>query len=289
MTQRFAPLVLSAITVCGAASQQVAAQADIVSRTFTTSDGVALHYLEVGTGPTIAFIPGWTMPASIWRPQLEHFRATHHVVALDPRGQGESEKASRGYHPTRRGRDVSEFLDHLGDDPAIVVGWSLGVQDVLVGASDSGTDRIRAAVLVDYALQFDPTTLASRFVALQLDRPRWTRAFVEGMYARPQSDDYIERITQDALAMPTNAAAILIANLMLVGPTDLGPALERVDRPVMYVSSSQAWARAAAEAVRTNWPDVRVEVVPQTGHALFVDDPPAFNAILEDFVGELPD
>ena len=40
---------------------------------FITSDGVKLHYLESGTGSTILFVPGWTMPAEIWQPQMEHF------------------------------------------------------------------------------------------------------------------------------------------------------------------------------------------------------------------------
>ena len=39
------------------------AAATVKSEFFTTSDGVKLHYLESGAGPTILFVPGWTMPA----------------------------------------------------------------------------------------------------------------------------------------------------------------------------------------------------------------------------------
>ena len=53
---------------------------------FVTSDGVRLHYLDAGSGPPLVFVPGWTMPAWIWEPQLSHFSASHRVVALDPRG-----------------------------------------------------------------------------------------------------------------------------------------------------------------------------------------------------------
>ena len=64
------------------------------SKYFQTSDGVTLHYLEAGSGPTIVFVPGWTMPAEIWEHQLRYFSDAFRVVALDPRGQGLSEKAS---------------------------------------------------------------------------------------------------------------------------------------------------------------------------------------------------
>lgn len=45
--------------------------ASVKDGSFITSDGVKLHYLESGTGPTILFVPGWTMPAEIWQPQID--------------------------------------------------------------------------------------------------------------------------------------------------------------------------------------------------------------------------
>ena len=52
---------------------------------FTTSDGVELRYVEAGSGRTLIFVPGWSMPAWIWQAQIDHFAATHRVVAVDPR------------------------------------------------------------------------------------------------------------------------------------------------------------------------------------------------------------
>ena len=73
-------------------------------RWLTTSDGVRLHYIEQGPGVfqpgfldaggrTIVLIPGWTMPAWIFQAQIADFARSWHVVALDPRGQGESDVA----------------------------------------------------------------------------------------------------------------------------------------------------------------------------------------------------
>lgn len=109
------------------------AQTRAESHRFAASDGAELHYLEAGTGPLIVFVPGWTMPADIWQPQIDHFAASYRVVAFDPRGQGRSEKVSYGYYAERRARDIGELLVHLGGEPAILVGWSLGVHAIMIG------------------------------------------------------------------------------------------------------------------------------------------------------------
>ncbi|HET9982756.1 MAG TPA: alpha/beta hydrolase [Longimicrobiales bacterium] len=137
-------------------------EASLRSGHFRTSDGVQLHYLEAGSGPTLVFVPAWTLPAWIWRPQLEHFSARYHVVALDPRGQGDSEKPTEGYTTARLGRDIHELLEHLGGGPAVLVGWSLGVNEVLGCVSQFGTGDIRALVLVDERLYLPRDSSFSR-------------------------------------------------------------------------------------------------------------------------------
>jgi microsomal epoxide hydrolase len=255
---------------------------------FTTSDGVELHYLEAGSGPILVFVPGWTMPAEVWEHQIRHFSSDYRVVALDPRGQGRSENPGHGYHPSRRGLDTGELIEHLGGEPVVLVGWSLAVQESLVYLHENGTDAVRAVVLVDYQIKMDGTRFTQRFISLQLEREEWTRQFISAIYRSPQSEEYFEAMTQAALATPTNVAAILIANLVLLGPTDLGPALDSVDRPVLYVGCSADWAVAAAEYVREGWPEAQVEVLDETGHTLFVDKPGEFNQVLEGFLATLP-
>src|SRR6185503_5658274 len=63
---------------------------------FTTSDGVRLRYIDEGAGETLLFVPGWLMPAEIWRPQIDYFARKYRVIALDPRSQGDSQIAESG-------------------------------------------------------------------------------------------------------------------------------------------------------------------------------------------------
>ena len=283
-------LLAALLTVaCIGATEPGWAQMQIKSGHFETSDGVQLHYLEAGSGPLLVFIPGWTMPAEIWDPQIRHFATTHHVVALDPRGHGRSEKPAHGYHPSRRGQDIGELLVHLGGTPAVVVGWSLGVQETLVYAQEHGTGNFRALVLVDWDIIDDePEYFTSRFISLQLEREDWTREFVKVIFRNPPSEEYLEGITQAALSVPTNAAAIMIGNLILMGPNDLSSVVDTLDRPALFVYSSLDWAVEAANEVRQHWPESRVEVIDETSHALFVDQPERFNQVLDEFIATLP-
>ena len=100
--RRFGRLITGLVLALGLAFIVRSAGAQDMSRAqsrfFVTSDGVRLHYLEAGPrrGHTIVFVPGWTMPAWIWQPQIARFLARYHVVAFDPRGQGDS-----GSRPSR--------------------------------------------------------------------------------------------------------------------------------------------------------------------------------------------
>src|SRR5260370_3080645 len=115
---------------------------------FKTSDGVKLHYLEAGSGPAIFFEPGWSMPAWIWDPQFKYFAEHFHVVALDPRSQGDSDKPTEGNSCERRAQDIKELLEHLKLDHVVLVGWSLGVPALLTYAAQFGGSRLRTYVPV---------------------------------------------------------------------------------------------------------------------------------------------
>ena len=193
------------MAMCLHSIQVASAEDEFRSRFFQSSDGVELHYLEAGVGETLVLVPGWTMPAEIWEHQIRHFAAKYRVVALDPRGQGRSEKVGYGYQPSRRALDIGELLEHIGGGPAVVVGWSIAMQEVLV----------------------------------------------------------------------------------LMGPTDLRPALDALDRPALFIASSQDWAIDQAELIGAGWPDIQTAVVDKTSHALFVDRPEEFNRILDEVLSGL--
>jgi non-heme chloroperoxidase len=260
------------------------AAAAVKSEFFTTSDGVNLHYLESGAGPTILFVPGWTMPADIWQPQIDFFSPRYHVVAIDPRSQGESEKTPDGNYPGRRAQDYKELIDHLGGAPVVMVGWSLGVQESLTYVQMFGTYKLNGLVLVDLSLYTTPDAEElngryEQFHDFQADRRKYTETFVRGMYHKPQPEEYLQRVIKASLKTPTNTGIALIGELAT--KYDERPVLPKLNIPVLAVMTKHN--RAAAEMIAA-LPGGQGEVFEDAGHCLFVDDADRFNTLLESFL-----
>jgi non-heme chloroperoxidase len=251
---------------------------------FTTSDGVKLHYLETGAGPTILFVPGWTMPAEIWQPQIEYFGRKYHVVAIDPRSQGRSDKPAEGNYPGRRAQDYKELIDHLGGSPVILVGWSLAVHEAFAYVKSFGTYKLSGLVLVDLAV-YTPSTQEERdrryamFHNFQSDRKHYAETFVRGMYHKPHSEAYLESVVTASLKTPTNSAVAMLAELAV--KNDSRAVLPKLTLPVLAVMTTAN--RASAELIASAVPGGQGEVFDDAGHCLFVDDADRFNTVLDTF------
>lgn len=265
------------------------AAAPAKSETFRTSDNVTLHYLDAGpsNAPAIVFIPGWTMAADIFEPQINALSSRFHVIALDPRSQGDSEKTPEGNYPERHARDINELLQHLKLSGVVLLGWSNGVPDVLAFIEQNGTTSLQGIVLVDGFLKFDDPGLQKGLFgmlqSLQADRAKFTDGFVRSMYASKQSDAYIQHVEQTSMKTPTNTAVVEMFNVLSHG--DFTPLLAKIDKPVLYIC--QPRLASQANLLQTALPTARVEVFKDAAHALFVDDPDHFNKVLAGFMDSL--
>lgn len=256
------------------------------SGTITTSDGVRLHYIEAGQGPAILFIPGWTMPAEIWRPQIEYFAHHYHVIAVDPRSQGESDKASKGSFAERRARDYKELVDGLKLSPVVLVGWSLGVTEILSYLEQFGGQAVRGVVLVDGRIGPAPyfdKSYPGWMHQLQVDRQKFASGFIPSMFKKPQSETYFQTLTADSMKTPDDTAVALVYDMMA---QDFWGFVDKIDRPIYYAITPSM--KAQGDRLKVQLPATKLEVYEDAGHALFVDDADRFNRGLEDFIKSLP-
>ncbi len=257
---------------------------------FKTSDGVRIHYVEAGSGRPIVFIPGWTMPLWIWQRQIDEFSKKYHVIAVDPRSQGESDKPTSGHLPETRSRDYKELVDHLGLKKPVLVGWSMACGELVKYAEQFGTDNVRGIVLVDGYLSEKQN--AEMFAALsgwmnqlQSDRRKQAEGFVRSMYKKPQPEDYVQRLIDASVQVPADTAVVLIYNMIAV--KDFSTGLAKINRPVLF--AYQPESQPSADFLKSQLGDkLRLERFEGDGHAIFVDDPVKFNQVIEDFVQSLP-
>jgi non-heme chloroperoxidase len=286
---------LAVFLLCLLLVPSVLAQITTKSEFIKTSDGVRIHYLEAGTGRPIVFIPGWTMPAWIWQKQIDEFSKHYHVIAVDPRSQGKSDKPPYGHMPETRSHDYKELVDQLGLKQPVLVGWSMACAELMKYVEQFGTDNVGGLVLVDGYLSDKPSPEMFAFISgwmnqLQQDRQKQADGFVRSMYKKPQPEDYLKRVIDASVQVPADSAVTLIYNMLAI--KDFSPGFARLsamktNRPVLF--TYQPDTQPTADFLKSKLGDkVRLERFDGDGHALFVDDPEKFNHVLEEFLQTLP-
>lgn len=261
----------------------------LIRRQFQTSDDVTLSLLESGRehaqagNLTIALITGWSMPAAIWQRQLETFGRHYHTLALDPRGQGESQVPKSGYTAERRAADLKEFLDPFAK--VLLVGWSLGAIESLQYVHMFGAERLVGMILVDSSVgeQPEPPPGGTFLQALRDERDKTLDGFVRAIFKVSPSDSEIAALAGGAKRMSLeNSLALLSYPFPRTHWKEIAYAFTK---PLLYVVTPQYSEQA--QNLRKNRPGTQIEIFTDAGHALFKDEPERFNNLIMGFAQSL--
>jgi non-heme chloroperoxidase len=282
----------------------------------TASDGVKIHYIEAGRlatspsaqignpmpkdavikkgeiglsaahqFPSILFVPGWTMPAWIWQSQIDYFSHDYRVVAMDPRSQGQSSQTNDGLYPAARAKDIKAVVDQLHLAPVVIVSWSMAVVETIAYVDQFGTSDFAGLILVDNdAGGRAPADADQDFGLLKgvlENRQKSLDGFIRNLnFKKPHPEEYIARLEKASLLVPTNSAVALLVGYFVA---DFRPVLPKIDKPVVVCAAKSGYMSTIV-AMQKNIPGSKLEVFDGDGHALFVDDPDKFNALVEDFL-----
>jgi microsomal epoxide hydrolase len=235
--------------------------------------------------PSILFVPGWTMPAWIWQSQIDYFARDYRVVAMDPRSQGQSSQTNDGLYPAARGRDIKAVVDQLHLAPVVIVAWSMAVVETMAYVDQFGTGDFAGLILVDNdAGGRAPADAGQDFGLLKgvlEDRKNSANGFIRQLnLKKPHPEDYVNKLVQASLQIPTNSAVALLVGYFVA---DYRPVLPKIDKPVVVCAAKSGYMGTIV-AMQKNIPNSKLEIFEGAGHALFVDDPDKFNALVEDFL-----
>jgi len=248
---------------------------------FTSRDGLRLHYLEAGSGPqTIVFIPGWLMPAAVFRLQLEALGGEFHVLAFDPRSQGKSEIFKGAHSVERRMGDMEDFLSAASVKEYVLAGWSLGVMESLDFIERKPQSGLRGLILIDNSIGEGkpPAARSDKFFENMRDperRPGYLTNFCRGLFSATPPDDIASAVLSSALQMPGRAAIQLIGQPY--PRTYWRDIVAKQQVPVLYAITPHLREQGDALQQRKG-ALAQVEIFSGVGHALFVDEPKLFNA-----------
>jgi pimeloyl-ACP methyl ester carboxylesterase len=115
-----------------------------------TLRGLRFHYREYGDGsaPPIVLLHGVASNAKIWITVAPRLAERFHVLALDQRGHGESDKPDSGYDFATVAADLGAFIDALKLKRSMVAGHSWGGNVALEYAAGH-PDALAGLALVD--------------------------------------------------------------------------------------------------------------------------------------------
>jgi non-heme chloroperoxidase len=122
------------------------------SHTVARSEEPDLHVVETGPrdAQSLLFIHGYSQSHPSWREQLHSPLADEfHLVAMDLRGHGDSEKPLNGYDDGEAwAGDVRAVVEALDLEPFVLIGWSYGSLVALDYLATHGTGRVAGVNLI---------------------------------------------------------------------------------------------------------------------------------------------
>ncbi len=261
-----------------------------------TNDGVALHYEERGAGRPLLIAPGWGMSTRWFDGQLEELSDRMRVIVFDPRGQGQSDKVSRGQRMARLARDVADVIAGLELEDLVLLGWSLGVSTVLAYIDVYGTDGLSKVVLVDggtklindpeWKLGFVDLDGAAAWRGLvETDLHTAAEQVVPQFFASPRSSADMEWMVAEVVKCDQAGLGKITWNVLNQDYRDVP---ERLDVPTLVVAGSHDVVIPAANAgwMADRIPGSRLVMFEHSSHCPFIEERARFNQEIAAFVDE---
>lgn len=260
--------------------------------------GCELYYEELGRGRPVLFLHGVWMSGRFFRRQIPSLSASYRTIVPDLRAHGRSTAVPSGHTIPTYARDLRIFIERLGLEGVVLVGWSMGCMVIWDYVKQFGTSRLAATVLVEQSASdfrwadwplgaFDLSALIGAMERIQTDRDTFAHDFISRMFKeRPDEADRRWMFDEMTRIQASIAGAIFFDQTM----RDYRPFLPRLTVPSLVVMGrdEKLVPIAAGEHLARRLPDARLLIFDESGHCPFLEEPDRFNEEIHRFIRSLP-
>ncbi len=253
---------------------------------FISRPGARIHYESFGPpdAPAVVLLQGLGLSSRFWF-DVPHLLAAdparpRRVIAIDNRGTGKSGRPRPPWTMSTMADDVAAVLDDARVEQAVVAGVSMGgmiaqhvalrhpgrVRGLVLLATTAGFlgGALPEVMALYYllTLPFGGRRASINMARLLLPRSKWE-------HAKEIFRDWPRAMRDDPTSPATFAAHLFAASTHFVAPR-----LSKIDCPVIVCAGADdaLIPKRNAEALVRRLPWAELELLPDTGHALFAED-----------------
>lgn len=267
-----------------------------------TDDGVRLYFEETGAGHPVIFVHEFAGDLRSYEPQMRHFGKQYHAIAFNARGYPPSDVPEdvSSYSQARAADDILSVLDGIGKEKAHIVGLSMGgfatlhfgirhpgrALSLCIGGCGYGAEpekretfRREAALVAETIRKGDMRSFAEKYaygptrVQFQNKDPRGFAEFKAGLaeHSAVGSANTQEGIQKERPSLYT-----------------LVDELRRIRVPTLIVTGDEDWpCLQPALMMKQNIESAALVVLPNTGHAVNIEEPDEYNRIVGHFLSQV--
>jgi pimeloyl-ACP methyl ester carboxylesterase len=278
-------LVLFSTPACAETSDK-----NIVSRTAEV-EGVQLHYMTAGHGPTVILLHGFAETSRMWKPIIPLLAERFTVIAPDLPGIGDSAIPASGLDMKTSAIRIHALVRSLGVEKARVVGHDIGLMVAYAYAAQFSTETEKLIVMDAFlpgvpgweAIYNTPNIWHFRFngeypEALVKGRERtyfeyfWNVLAADKTRSIPEAD---RKAYTEAYSRPgrMRAAWAYFVSWPHLAKDFAQLSQTKLTMPVLSIGGEKSLGNELAEQMKLVASDVTVVVLKDTGHWILEERP----------------
>lgn len=275
---------------------------------FFQADGIDFHYRVHGQGPYVVFgSVGWGMPCSyLWRAMDPQLESKYTAIYFEPRGNGQSSKPADDLTMTSKvmAEDFEHLRKHLGWEKFPVLAGHSNGACIALRYAETYPSRVDKLILIDAEIHDCPNNSFQEWIAKRKEHPVYgpaLGALLSAFQSPPQTDEEFAVVLDMVLPYyfadteKTNILKELITSdsvrpsvwaFLRQGKFDqeTGNRLPHVTDAhhvtaktlILWGEEDALCSLVAARALAEALPNARLEVLSNTGHFPWIEQPQEF-------------
>jgi len=264
----------------------------------TANDGVSLSVSAVGSGEPIVFLHEFSGDLFSWEKQVAALSDRYRCICYNARGYPPSQvpETIDAYAQARAADDAADVMDALGIESAYFVGLSMGGFATLHVAIRH-PEMMRALVVAGCGYGSQPSEQNAYFTAMNREADHAEAIGMDAYAAELDDSGYAQLLRaknphawsefkRQLTVHSAKGMAMTLRGVLARRPSlwQLEPQLKNIDKPALLIIGDEDTPCLEPNVFLKNMlPDCALSIMPRTGHLPNLEEPEAFNVLINNF------